>query len=39
VVEQGDIVRVDVHSGTIFGIVTGKLPPEARCKAARTKAR
>ena len=36
VVEQGDIVRVDVHTGEIVGIVTGKLPPDARCEAVPT---
>ena len=36
VVEQGDIVRVDVHTGEIAGIVTGKLPPDARCEAVPT---
>jgi hypothetical protein len=36
VVEQGDIVRVDVHTGEIAGIVTGKLPPDARCEAIPT---
>jgi hypothetical protein len=36
VVEQGDIVRVDVNTGEIVGIVTGKLPPEARCEAVPT---
>lgn len=36
VVEQGDIVRVDVHTGEIVGVVTGKLPPDARCEAVPT---
>ena len=36
VVEQGDIVRVDVHTGEIAGIVTGKLPPDSRCEAVPT---
>ena len=36
VVEQGDIVRVDVHTGEITGIVAGKLPPDARCEAVPT---
>lgn len=36
VVEQGDIVRVDVHTGEITGIVSGKLPPDARCEAVPT---
>ena len=36
VVEQGDIVRVDVHTGEITGIVPGKLPPDARCEAVPT---
>lgn len=35
-VEQGDIVRVDVHTGEIVGISTGKLPPDARCEAVPT---
>lgn len=35
-VEQGDIVRVDVHTGEIVGIVPGKLPPDARCEAVPT---
>jgi hypothetical protein len=36
VVEQGDIVRVDVHTGEIVGVVPGKLPPDARCEAVPT---
>ena len=36
VVEQGDIVRVDVHSGEITGIIAGKLPPDAHCEAVPT---
>ncbi|HSO30984.1 MAG TPA: hypothetical protein VLT33_00670 [Labilithrix sp.] len=36
VVEQGDIVRVDVHTGEIAGIVPGKLPPDAHCEAVPT---
>lgn len=36
VIEQGDVVRVDVHTGEIAGIVTGKLPPDARCEAVPT---
>lgn len=36
VVEQGDLVRVDVHTGEIVSIVTGKLPPDARCEAVPT---
>ncbi len=36
VVEQGDIVRVDVHTGEITGIVAGKLPPDAHCEAVPT---
>jgi hypothetical protein len=36
VVEQGDIVRVDVHTGEITGFVSGKLPPDARCEAVPT---
>ena len=36
VVEQGDLVRVDVHTGEITGIVPGKLPPDARCEAVAT---
>ena len=35
-VEQGDIVRVDVHTGEIAGILSGKLPPDARCEAVPT---
>lgn len=33
VVEQGDVVKVDVHTGEIVAIASGKLPPEARCEA------
>ena len=36
VVEQGDIVRVDIHTGEIVSIASGKLPPEARCEAVPT---
>jgi len=36
VVEQGDLVRVDVHTGEIAGILSGKLPPDARCEAVPT---
>ncbi|MBS2013898.1 MAG: hypothetical protein JST00_13495 [Deltaproteobacteria bacterium] len=31
VIEQGDLVRVDTRTGEIVGIVSGKLPPDARC--------
>ncbi|MBX3186789.1 MAG: hypothetical protein KF819_07225 [Labilithrix sp.] len=36
VVEQGDLVRIDVHTGEIVGIASGKLPPDARCEAVPT---
>jgi hypothetical protein len=36
VVEQGDIVRVDVHTGEIVSIASGKLPPDSRCEAVPT---
>jgi hypothetical protein len=36
VVEQGDIVRVDVRTGEIVSIASGKLPPDARCEAVPT---
>ena len=35
-VEQGDIVRVDVHTGEIVSVLGGKLPPDARCEAVPT---
>jgi hypothetical protein len=36
VVSQGDLVRVDVHTGEIVGVLAGKLPPDARCEAVPT---
>jgi hypothetical protein len=36
VIEQGDVVRVDVHTGAIVGVVAGKLPPDSRCEAVPT---
>ena len=36
VVEQGDIVRIDVRTGEIASVVSGKLPPDARCEAVPT---
>ena len=36
VVEQGDLVRVDVHTGEITSVVSGKLPPESSCEAVPT---
>ncbi len=36
VIEQGDIVRVDVHTGEVVSVVAGKLPPDARCEAVPT---
>lgn len=36
VVEQGDLVRVDVRTGDIVGLVSGKLPPDAHCEAVPT---
>lgn len=35
-IEQGDIVRVDVHTGEIVSVLSGKLPPDARCEAVPT---
>jgi hypothetical protein len=36
VVADGDLVRVDVHTGEIVGVLAGKLPPDARCEAVPT---
>lgn len=36
VIEQGDLVRIDVHTGDVVGVVPGKLPPDARCEAVPT---
>jgi hypothetical protein len=36
VLEGGDLVRIDVHSGEIVGAVVGQLPPDARCDAVPT---
>lgn len=33
VIEDGDLVRVDVRTGEITSVVTGKLPPDAHCQA------
>jgi len=33
VIVQGDVVRVDVHTGEIVGVLAGKLPPDAQCEA------
>ena len=36
VVSDGDLVRIDIHTGEIISTVQGKLPPEARCEAVPT---
>jgi hypothetical protein len=33
VIDSGDVYRVDVHTGEIRSVVTGRLPPEATCQA------
>lgn len=33
VIEDGDLVRIDVRSGEVTTVVTGKLPPDAHCEA------
>ncbi len=33
VLAEGDLVRVDVHTGEIVSVVAGRLPPDARCEA------
>ncbi len=36
VVSMGDLVRVDVHTGEIVSVLSGKLPPDSRCEAVPT---
>jgi hypothetical protein len=36
VIEQGDVVRVDVRTGELAGVVAGRLPPDARCQGVPT---
>jgi hypothetical protein len=33
VLDSGDVVRVDVHTGEILSVVPGRLPPDAQCEA------
>lgn len=33
VIEDGDVVRVDVHTGEVQSVIAGKLPPESQCEA------
>jgi hypothetical protein len=33
VIEDGDLVHVDVRTGEVTSVVTGKLPPDAHCEA------
>jgi hypothetical protein len=33
VIDSGDVVRVDVHTGEIQSVVPGHLPPDAHCEA------
>ncbi|AKV03589.1 hypothetical protein AKJ09_10252 [Labilithrix luteola] len=32
VIEAGDVARVDIHSGTILSIDSGRVPPDAECE-------
>jgi hypothetical protein len=36
VIESGDVVRVDVHTGEVLSVVAGRLPPDAHCEAVPT---
>ncbi len=36
VIEAGDVVRVDVHTGDVVSLVPGRLPPDAHCEAVPT---
>lgn len=33
VIVAGDVVRIDLRTGTILSVVPGRLPPESRCEA------
>ncbi|MBX3207328.1 MAG: hypothetical protein KF764_19935 [Labilithrix sp.] len=33
VVDSGDVVRLDVHTGEVLSVVPGRLPPDAQCEA------
>jgi hypothetical protein len=33
VIDSGDLVRVDVHTGEVIEVVPGRLPPDAECEA------
>jgi hypothetical protein len=33
VLDSGDLVRVDVHTGEVISVVPGRLPPDAQCEA------
>jgi len=37
VIESGDVVRVDVHSGDLISVIPGRLPPDAHCEAVPTR--
>lgn len=36
VIDSGDLVRVDVHTGEVISVVPGRLPPDAMCEAVPT---
>lgn len=36
VIDSGDLVRVDVHTGEILSVIPGRLPPDAQCEAVPT---
>ncbi|HVJ90304.1 MAG TPA: hypothetical protein VM580_10910, partial [Labilithrix sp.] len=36
VLDAGDLVRVDVHTGEVLSVVSGRLPPDAQCEAVPT---
>lgn len=33
VIDSGDVIRIDVHTGEVVSIVPGRLPPDAQCEA------
>jgi hypothetical protein len=33
VIDSGDVFRVDVHTGQLLSVVSGHIPPDARCEA------
>ncbi len=36
VIESGDLVRVDVHTGEVLSVSPGRVPPDAYCEAVPT---